>query len=270
MTPDPVTPDPVATPDGATFVQSLARGLAVIRAFDAEHPALSLSEIAQRTEMSRAAARRFLLTLETLGYVRSEGRLFSLTPRVLELGVAYLSALEFPDIALPHLERLALTLEESVSASVLDGDDIVYVARAAHRRIMSVRIEVGTRFPAYATAMGRVLLAALPEDQWPQVSQELPALTPRTLTDPDRLHQALREVREQGWADVDGELELGLRSIAVPVQGPRGLVAAINVAMGSSANLEEATAARQLDMLTETARLIEEELHLAALTRAAR
>lgn len=251
-------------PDGGTFVQSLARGLAVIRAFDAQAPQLSLSDIAQRTGLSRAAARRFLLTLESLGYVRSQGRLFSLTPKVLELGVSYLSGLGFPQVALPHLERLSHALEESVSASVLDGDDIVYVARAAHRRIMSVRIEVGTRFPAYATAMGRVLLAALPPDLWP--TQELPALTPRTVTDPSDLHQELRKVREQGWADVDSELELGLRSIAVPVHGPRGLVAAINVAMGSSANLQGAATARHLDMLTETARLLEEELHLAALT----
>lgn len=267
MTPNPVTPNPVTTPDGATFVQSLARGLAVIRAFDAQHPALSLSELAQRAEIPRAAARRFLLTLEALGYVRSEGRLFSLTPRVLELGVAYLSGLEFPDIAVPHLERLSSMLEESVSASVLDGDDIVYVARAAHRRIMSVRIEVGTRFPAYATAMGRVLLAALPEDQWPDVTQELPALTPRTVTDPRQLHQALREVREQGWADVDGELELGLRSIAVPVTGPRGLTAAINVATGPAADESGTHIAHQRELLVETAQIIESELRLASLTQ---
>lgn len=259
-----------ATTDGATFVQSLARGLAVIRAFDAEHPTLSLSELAQRTELSRAAARRFVLTLETLGYVRSEDRRFSLTPRVLELGVSYLSALEFPQIALPHLERLSHTLKESVSACVLDGDEIVYVARAAHQRIMSVRIEVGTRFPAYATAMGRVLLAALPEDQWPPADQELTAFTPRTITNPTRLHQALRDVRDQGWADVDGELELGLRSIAVPVTGPRGLTAAINVATGPSADASEAALTRQRELLTQTARTIEDELRLAALTSSER
>lgn len=265
-----MTPDPVAHPDGATFVQSLARGLAVIRAFDAEHPAMSLSELAQRADLPRAAARRFLLTLETLGYVRSEGRQFSLTPRVLELGVSYLSGLEFPDVALPHLERLSNTLEESVSASVLDGHDIVYVARAAHRRIMSVRIEVGTRFPAHATAMGRVLLAALPEDQWPPTDHELTAFTPHTVTDPAQLHQALRDVRDQGWADVDSELELGLRSIAVPVAGPRGLTAAINVATGPSADASEAALTHQRELLTQTARTIEGELRLAALTSSKR
>ena len=265
-----MTPDPVATPDGATFVQSLARGLTVIRAFDAEHPVLSLSDIAARTELSRAAARRFVLTLETLGYVRSEGRHFSLTPRVLELGVSYLSALEFPQIALPHLERLSDTLQESVSASVLDGDDIVYVARAAHRRIMSVRIEVGTRFPAHATAMGRVLLAALPADQWPSAGHALQAFTARTITDHDQLHRALREVRTQGWADVDGELELGLRSIAVPVQGPRALTAAINIATGPATHASDSELARQLELLTDTATKIEEDLRLAALTKAER
>lgn len=260
-----MTSEPAA-PDGATFVQSLARGLAVIRAFDAEHAELSLSEIAARTELSRAAARRFVLTLESLGYVRSEGRLFSLTPRVLELGVSYLSSLTFPEVAVPHLERLSHTLEESVSACVLDGDSIVYVARAAHRRIMSVRIEVGTRFPAHATAMGRVLLAALPEDQWPPTDHQLTAFTPRTVTDPTQLHQALRDVRGQGWASVDGELELGLRSIAVPVTGPRGLTAAINVATGPSADASEAALTRQRELLTETAGVIENELRLAALT----
>src|SRR5690606_36124028 len=141
------------------FVQSLARGLAVIRAFDADHAELTLSEVARRAELPRAAARRFLRTLAVLGYVRSDGKVFRLTPRVLELGFSYLSALSLPEIAQPHLERLSHELDESVSAAVLDGDDIVYVARVATRRIMSVGITIGTRFPARKTSMGRVLLA---------------------------------------------------------------------------------------------------------------
>ncbi|GAB3905981.1 hypothetical protein GCM10027612_76470 [Microbispora bryophytorum subsp. camponoti] len=143
-------------------VQSLARGLAVIRAFDAASPELTLSEVARKTGLTRAAARRFLLTLAGLGYVRTDGRLFSLSPRVLELGYAYLSSLSLPEVALPHLERLAAEVHESASVSVLDDTDIVYVARVPTARIMRVTIAIGTRFPAYCTSMGRVLLAGLP------------------------------------------------------------------------------------------------------------
>jgi IclR family pca regulon transcriptional regulator len=147
------------------YVQSLQRGLAVIRAFDAGHPELTLSEVARLCGLTRAAARRFLLTLADLGYVRTDGRLFSLTPRVLELGYAFLSSLTLPEVAEPHLERLVAEVRESSSLSVLDGDDIVYVARVPTSRIMTVAINVGTRFPAYATSMGRVLLAALPDSR---------------------------------------------------------------------------------------------------------
>src|SRR4051794_9823178 len=150
---------------GSYFVQSLERGLAVIRAFDAEHPELTLSDVARSTGLTRAAARRFLLTLADLGYVRSDGRMFSLTARVLELGYAYLSSLSLPEVAEPHLERLVAEVRESSSVSVLDGDDIVYVARVPTSRIMTVAINVGTRFPAYATSMGRVLLAGLTDDE---------------------------------------------------------------------------------------------------------
>src|SRR5690242_2893586 len=147
------------------FVQSLERGLAVIRAFDADHPQLTLSEVARATGLTRAAARRFLLTLVELGYVRTDGRLFALRPRVLELGYAYLSSLTLPEVAEPHLEQLVATVRESSSVSVLDRDEVVYVARVATKRIMRVAISVGTRFPAYATSMGRVLLAGQ-SDEW--------------------------------------------------------------------------------------------------------
>src|SRR5512139_1746855 len=150
-----------ATGRGQDFVQSLERGLAVIRAFDRDHPELTLSEVATATGVTRAAARRFLLTLAELGYVRSDGRLFALTPRVLELGYAYLSSMSLPEVAEPHLEALVATVNESSSVSVLDGTDVVYVARVPTSRIMTVSISVGTRFPAYATSMGRVLLAGL-------------------------------------------------------------------------------------------------------------
>src|SRR5262245_22869596 len=149
---------------GPDFVQSLERGLAVIRAFDGTHHELTLSDVAAATGVTRAAARRFLLTLTELGYVRSDGRYFSLSPRVLELGYAYLSSLSLPEVAEPHLEALVVEVNESSSVSVLDGSDVVYVARVPSSRIMTVAISVGTRFPSYATSMGRVLRACQPED----------------------------------------------------------------------------------------------------------
>ena len=147
------------------FVQSLERGLSVIRAFDAEHPSLTLSEVATSTGLSRAAARRFLRTLVQLGYMRIDGSRFALRPKILELGYAYLSSLTLPEVAMPHLEQLVEQVHESSSVSELDGDDVIYIARVPTKRIMTVTISVGTRFPAYATSMGRVLLAAQP-DEW--------------------------------------------------------------------------------------------------------
>ncbi|GAB3603509.1 IclR family transcriptional regulator domain-containing protein [Microbacterium aureliae] len=247
------------------FVQSLARGLAVIRAFDAQHPALTLSEVARRAELTRAAAGRFLRTLETLGYVRSDGRDFSLTPRVLELGFSYLSALTLPEVVQPHLERLSRATDESVSAAVLDAADIVYVARVPTRRIMSVGITIGTRFPAFATSMGRVLLAGMPEGERAAVlaASELAHLTDRTLTDPGALAAELDRVRRQGWALVDGELEVGLRSIAVPLHGRDGRsIAALNVAASANRGTAEELIEACLPSLRETAAAVEAELRL--------
>src|SRR3954471_13489453 len=168
---------------GTHFVQSLARGLAVIRAFGAGSPELTLSEVARATGLTRAAARRFLLTFADLGYVRTDGRLFALSPRVLELGYAYLSSLSLPEVAEPHLEQLVAEVHESSSVSVLDGDDVVYVARVPTSRIMRVAISVGTRFPAYATSMGRVLLAGLDDAELDAflARAELRRLTTRTV-----------------------------------------------------------------------------------------
>lgn len=247
------------------YVQSLARGLAVIRAFDADNVELTLAEVARRSDMPRAAARRFLLTLESLGYVRFDGRAFRLTPRVLELGFSYLSSLSLAEIAQPRIEDLSRTLDESVSAAVLDEGDVVYVARAQTRRIMSVRITIGTRFPAYATSMGRVLLAALPAgeaDALIAASSPHP-LTDRTLTDPGALRAELDRVREQGWALVDGELEVGLRSLAVPLRGRGGaVVAAINVSTTASTDPVEATRDACLPLLQATAAAVESDLVL--------
>jgi IclR family transcriptional regulator, pca regulon regulatory protein len=248
---------------GEHFVQSLERGLAVIRAFGPEDPQLTLSDVARRTGLTRAAARRFLLTLADLGYVRSDGRQFALTPRVLELGYAYLSSLSLPEIAEPHLERLVAEVRESSSVSVLDGDDIVYVGRVPTSRIMRVAINVGTRFPAYATSMGRVQLAGLaPEALDAYLARaDLRRLTPHTLSEPTALRAELDRVRVQGWALVDQELEEGLRSIAAPVRDGGGrIVAAVNVSAHASRASREAVATELLPPLLATAERIEADL----------
>jgi len=221
--------DSVRRPAG--FVHSLEGGLSVIRCFSDERPRLTLSEVARQTGQSRASARRSLLTLQTLGYVSSDDRQFFLTPRVLTLGYAYLSSLSFADVAQSHLADLANEVHESCSASVLDGFEIVYVARAATKRIMTISLSVGTRLPAYATSMGRVLLAALPDDQLNAYLDQgtLAPLTERTIVDRDQLSAELARTRTRGWCLVDQELEDGLRSIAVPVHDASGrVVAAVN------------------------------------------
>ena len=220
------------------YVQSLARGLAVIRSFDSEHPLMTLTEVAARTGLTRATARRFLHTLVELGYVRTDGKTFALTAKVLQLGYAYLSGLSLPQIAQPHLEELSLKLGESTSAAVLDGTDIVYIARVATRRIMTVGITVGTRFPAYATSMGRVLLAGLPPARLQEylAAAEIRPLTPRAIGTREGLLAELDTVRAQGWCLLNQELELGLMSLAAPIHdGPDKVVAAINVSLQAQA-----------------------------------
>jgi IclR family transcriptional regulator, pca regulon regulatory protein len=245
------------------FVQSLDRGLAVIRAFGPDRDRLSLSEVARTTGLTRAAARRFLLTLVKLGYVRSDGREFSLRPRVLELGYAYLSGLALPEIAAPHLEELVARLRESSSISVLDGHFIVYIARVPTKRIMTVAISVGTRFPAYATSMGRVLLAGMPEPDFERYLAEadFEAFTGRTVTDPAELRRIVRGVAARGYAIVDQELEEGLRAIAAPIRGPNGdVAAAINVSAHASRISEAAMRTDLLPQLLATAEDIESDL----------
>jgi IclR family pca regulon transcriptional regulator len=245
------------------FVQSLDRGLAVIKAFGPDRERLSLSEVARATGLTRAAARRFLLTLVKLGYVRIDGREFSLRPRVLELGYAYLSGLTLPEVAAPHLRELVARVRESSSISILDGHQIVYVVRAPTKRIMTVAISVGTRFPAYATSMGRVLLAQLADAELDRYLAEarLEPLTAHTVTDAGRLRAIVREVGRQGYSIVDQELEEGLRAAAVPIRGvPEVGTAAINVSAHASRVSMEAMRAEMLPALFETARQIESEL----------
>lgn len=254
----------VARPD---YVQSLARGLAVVRCFDAEHPSRTLADVARATGLTRAAARRFLLTLVELGYVRTDGRTFALTPRVLELGFSYLSSLGLPEIAAPHLETLVEQVHESASVSVLDGDDVVYVARVPTARIMTVSITLGTRFPAFATSMGRVLLAALPPDELADRLSRVPT-TPRTsraVTDVPALRGLLETVRADGHALVDQELEDGLRSIAVPVHdGAGAVVAAANVSTHAGRTPEPVLRRDVLPRLLACAAAITADLAAAA------
>ena len=245
------------------FVQSLDRGLAVIRCFSSERPSLTLSEVAERTGLTRAAARRFLLTLQELGYVGSTGRQFSLRPRVLALGYAYLSSFSVAQIAQPHLEDLAEELHESCSVSVLDGDDIVYVARASANRIMTIALTVGTRLPPYPTSMGRVLLAWLPPAEIDAIlgRTSLRKLTEQTVVDPDELKQILATVRAQGWAAVDQELEAGVRSVAVPIRDSSGKVMAAINASAHAARVPMRTLEKQfLPRLLDAARQIDTEL----------
>jgi IclR family pca regulon transcriptional regulator len=244
------------------FVQSLERGLSVIRAFSDERPELTLSDVAGLTGLTRASARRFLLTLVDLGYVRADGRTFALRPRVLELGYSYLSSLGLPEVALPHMEALVAQVHESSSLCVLDDGQIVYVARVPTRRIMAVAIAVGTRFPAYATSMGRVLLAGLPESDVDAylAGVELRPLTPNTIHEKGPLRQELAHVAVQGHALVDEELELGLRSIAVPVRAQGRVLAALNVSMHASRGGTEAARRDLLPPLRATADAIEADL----------
>ena len=247
----------------ADFVQSLQRGLAVIAAFDADEPALTLGEVATATGLARAAARRFLLTLVELGYVRDEGRLYRLSPRVLELGRAYLSSLRLPEIALPHLRSLVDDVHESATIAVLDEADIVYVAHVPARRIMSISISVGARDPAFATSLGRALLAGLPDDELEHHlgAAALPALTEHTLADPGALRTELARIRRKGVALVDQELEDGLRAIAAPLHDVGGrVVAAVNLAVHASRWTIEAIRRELVPRLLEAAQAIEADL----------
>jgi IclR family pca regulon transcriptional regulator len=210
----------------------LEKGLAVIACFDAAHQRLTIADVARMTGLTRATARRCLITLNRIGYAETDGRFFTLTPRVLKLGYAYLSSTPLTAILQNALERLSETIGESSSASILDGNEIVYVARAATKRIMSIGLSVGARLPAFCTSMGRVLLAALPEEEARQRVEASPRqpLTAKTVIDVERIMERLATARAEGHSVIDQELEIGLISIAVPVIDARGrTLAAINV-----------------------------------------
>ncbi|MBD3926196.1 helix-turn-helix domain-containing protein [Nocardioides cavernae] len=208
------------------IIQSIERGFAVLLAFDADLPRASLAELAEKTGLSRPAIRRILLTLQRLGYVDGAAGRWSLTPRVLTIGAHYAATHGVVEITQPHLLRIVELTGESASFAQLDGIDVVYVARVHARRVLSHNVDIGTRLPVHATSMGRVIAAFAPADVVDRIIDEggLPALTPHTVTDPIAFRDVLHDVRHQGYALVDGELEEGFLSIAVPVRDSAGEV----------------------------------------------
>lgn len=230
----------------------LAKGLAVIESFGVDRPRQSISDVAAASGLDRATARRCLLTLAHHGYADWDGKFFTLTPRVLRLGTACLASMPLPQIVQPALDALSEEIGESTSVSILDGAEIVYVARAAQRRIMSIALMPGSRLPAHCTSMGRVLLAALPDDAMRALlgTAPLPARTPRTLTDPDAVAAQVALARSRGYAVIDQEVEMGLQSLAVPLVNARGrVVAALNVGVAAGSGPADTLAERFLDRL---------------------
>ncbi|WP_033341314.1 IclR family transcriptional regulator domain-containing protein [Catenuloplanes japonicus] len=252
---------------GPDFIEALARGLDVLRSFRPGSPTMTLSEIATITGLARPTVRRILITLEELGYVRSDGRGHALTPRVLELGMAYVNALNMWDVARPHMQRLVAQTGESTSLAQLDGSDIVYVSRVAVPKIVTLAVTVGTRFPAPATSMGKVLLAALPPASLPAVLAEpsRSGITPRWQPAPAELDAALREVRAKGWALADQDLAPGIRSVATGVRDGDGrVVAALNVTVHAAETSVETLLEQHLPRLLRAAADISHDWSLTA------
>jgi IclR family pca regulon transcriptional regulator len=218
--------------DDGEYVRALERGLEVLKAFNGRAPAMSMTQVADRAGLTRAVARRYLFTLEALGYVTHHDGLFRLTPRVLDFGFTYLAASGLSDVARPYMERIVATLRESCSVGVLDGSDVVYVARVTADRIMTTNLVVGSRLPAHATSMGKVLLAFLPPDRLDAyfTATMLRPLTDRTIVDQPTLRAVLDGVRRRGWATNDEESEKGVRTVSVPLRDRSGdVIAAINL-----------------------------------------
>lgn len=241
---------------GPDFVEALARGLDVLTCFDATHRIQSLSEVAAATGLARPTARRLLLTLQELGYVRAAGSGFELTPQVLRLGTAYVASLGLWDVARPRMEELVGRTHESSSMAQLDGSDIVYVARVSVPKIIALRVEVGTRFPAPPTSQGKILLAALTPEQLEE-TLAIPSRsgrTPYVVRDRDELAEELTRVRARGWALADEELAPGIRSVAVPVRDATGSVrAAMNVTVHAAETTTERLLDEYLPLLQRTA-----------------
>ena len=248
------------SPDDRDFVTALASGLDVILAFDENHPRMTLSEVAVQTDMNRARARRFLLTLHALGYVRKQKRYFELAPKTLQLGYSFLSANNYHAVIQQYLEDITLESGESSSLAVLDGDEVTYVARsAAKHRLMAISLSVGTRLPAAYTSMGRMLLAHLPEDELKNYLDrvKLDRHTEKSIDDRAQLHNCILKVRAQGYCIVDQELDSGLRSLAVPAFDAKNkLLGAINISTNASRISLDTLHNTFLPLLQDKARLI--------------
>jgi IclR family transcriptional regulator, pca regulon regulatory protein len=240
---------------GPDFIESLARGLEVIASFEPGREAMSLSDVATATGLARPTARRILLTLVELGYVRADGSRYALTPRVLELGVAYVGSQGLWEVARPHLQQLSAKTNESCSIAQLDGSDIVYVARAAVPKIVGLSVHIGTRFPALQTSLGKVLLAELDADELTRVLAEpsRSGLTPLWRPTAKERYTELRQVRARGWAMTDQQLALGIRSIAAPIRDGERVVAAVNVNTHAAETTVERLTDHHLPLLLRTA-----------------
>ena len=242
--------------DSRSHVESLARGLSVLKAFDDQHARLTLSDVARIVSLPRASVRRSLLTLQTLGYVEGDGRLFSLSPQVLTLARAYLASSPVPRVAQGFLENVSESLGESCSFSILHGDEVIYIARSTRKRIGSLHRDVGAHLPAHCTSMGRVLLAALSDTALDKFLTEatLQSFTSYTVTDKNELRSILEKVRRNGYSLVDQELEIDLRSIAVPVHSASGrVIGAMNVSAQASRTPRKQLTERFLPALREAA-----------------
>jgi IclR family pca regulon transcriptional regulator len=241
---------------GPDFIEAIARGLGVIRAFQPGRPVLTLSEVAAATGLARPTARRILLTLAELGYARADGAGFALTPRVLELGVAYVRSMGLWEVAAPHLRALSERTGQSCSIAQLDGPDIVYVARVAVPKIVSLTVQIGTRFPALPTSLGKVQLADLPADQVEAVLAEPTRSGLVARWQPGRAERdaELRDVRARGWALTDQQLALGIRSVAAPLRDESGrVIAGINVNAHAAETPVEVLREEYLPLLLTTA-----------------
>ncbi len=265
ITGSPDTQGDSAAPRGRSrdFNQSLERGLEIIETFGADAPRQTVSEVAAKTGLTRATARRFLITLVELGYMATDGRTFALAPRVLSLGYAFLSGLGFQNVALPHLERLVAEVDESSEASILDGHDVVYIVRVPGTKLMTIAIPVGSRMPAHATSMGRVLLSGLSDPELEQylASATLKRFLPETITDIETLRERILRARTDGYAIVDQELEEGLVAVAVPIHDRSGrVVAAINLSTHVGRHTAQSLRSELLPPLKHTAAMIERDL----------
>lgn len=247
----------------AEFVEALAKGLAILEAFDAAHPEMTLSEVARRVGLSPAAARRSLITLSALGYVGSRDKRFHLKPRIMTLGSAFYFAARIDELLQPDLRDLVERFGDASSVATLDGADVIYVAHVSVQRARRAAAVVGARYPAFATSMGRVLLAGLDEDDLARRLSPgaLPALTSRTCTDPCALRAELREVRAQGYATTVDQLDYGITALAVPIRDARGrTVAALNTSGYTGVVTPESLVAERLPALREAAAHIGHEL----------